>query len=628
MDVKALPARPNLEQYKKQAKELLKVCASGDAEGVWRIKRYNSRLAKLSEGDFRNVPLRLADAQLAIAGEHGFESWPKFAKHIEDLTRDSSSISKFETAADAVIAGDLVTLERLLSEDPGLVRARSSRAHRATLLHYLAANAVEDYRQKTPKNAAAVAEILLQAGANVDATIEAYGTEWTALGLIATSLHPLEAGVQIALTEILLDAGASVNGVSEEWTPLVMALRNGRGAAAELLARRGARLDLEGAAGVGRLDVVKRFFKDDGSLKPVATKTQMEAGFLWACEYGRNNVVDFLVKHGVDLWAHDVNGQTGLHWAVIGGRLDTIPLLLERGASLEATNFYGGTVLGQALWSALNGNRSIDYVPIVETLLNAGANPDAVDYPTGNARLDSVLRRFGAQSAGAGAKQEEKHATAQQADSLLQRALQARREKRLEDAKTDLVEAIHLLREPGTRSELAWALRELGELERHLPDAESALQHYEEAIAILRGLDEPLRLAHTIRHLGDVHHDAGRAALAEPCYQEALALYRGNESTRPLELANAIRSLAVLKAEEGEIAEATRLWQEAHDLYTSVDVPAGVAESAARLAILAWRQGDGSQSRAWLSAAKAAADASEDPNSLRYVGQVRAIIAG
>ncbi len=182
------------------------------------------------------------------------------------------------------------------------------------------------------------------------------------------------------------------------------------------------------------------------------------------------------------------------------------------------------------------------------------------------------------------------------------------------------------MRKPGTRSELARALRELGELERHLPDAESALQHYEEAIAILRGLDEPLRLAHTIRHLGDVHHDAGRAALAEPCYQEALALYRGDESTRPLELANAIRSLAVLKGEAGEIEEATRLWQEAHDLYTSVDVPAGVAESAARLAILAWRQGDGSQSREWLSAAKAAADASEDPNSLRYVAQVRAMI--
>ncbi len=106
MDIKALPARPNLEQYKKQAKELLKVCASGDPEGVWRMKRHNPRLAKLSDGEFRQASLRLADAQRAIAGEHGFESWPKFAKHIQDLTHESSSISKFEAAADAVSAGD------------------------------------------------------------------------------------------------------------------------------------------------------------------------------------------------------------------------------------------------------------------------------------------------------------------------------------------------------------------------------------------------------------------------------------------------------------------------------------------------------------------------------------------
>ena len=91
MDIKALPAHPNLEQYKKQAKELFKVCTSGDPEGVWRMKRHNPRLAKLSGREFRNVSLRLVDAQLAIAREHGFESWPKFAKHIGDLMRASSS---------------------------------------------------------------------------------------------------------------------------------------------------------------------------------------------------------------------------------------------------------------------------------------------------------------------------------------------------------------------------------------------------------------------------------------------------------------------------------------------------------------------------------------------------------
>jgi tetratricopeptide (TPR) repeat protein len=174
---------------------------------------------------------------------------------------------------------------------------------------------------------------------------------------------------------------------------------------------------------------------------------------------------------------------------------------------------------------------------------------------------------------------------------------------------------------------LARALRELGELERHLPDGDAALLHYEEAVAILRELNQPLRLAHAIRHLGDVHHDAGHATLAEPYYEEALALHRGNENTRPLELANALRSLAVLKGEAGEIEEAIALWREAHDLYASVNVPAGVAESAARLALLAWRQGDGQRSHEWLTAARAAADSSEDPNSLRYVGQVRVMIA-
>jgi len=132
-------------------------------------------------------------------------------------------------------------------------------------------------------------------------------------------------------------------------------------------------MDLEGAAGVGRLDVVNSFFNDDGSLRANATKTQMERGFMWACEYGRNNVVDFLLQKGVDLLARANTGQTGLHWAVIGGQLGTIRLLLERGASLEALNSYGGTALGQALWSAINGDLHIDYVPTIETLLDAGA---------------------------------------------------------------------------------------------------------------------------------------------------------------------------------------------------------------------------------------------------------------
>lgn len=142
-------------------------------------------------------------------------------------------------------------------------------------------------------------------------------------------------------------------------------------------------------------------------------------------------------------------------------------------------------------------------------------------------------------------------------------------------------------------------------------------------VSARRGND-PLRLAHRIRHLGDAYHYAGRAALAEPCYVEALSIYRRNEHTRPLDLANALRSFAVLKHEGGASEQAQRLWQEAHDLYLAVDASAGVAESAARLALLARGQGDLARSRECLIEASAAADAAADPETLQYIRTVTA----
>ena len=133
------------------------------------------------------------------------------------------------------------------------------------------------------------------------------------LGLVATSCHPAMAGVQIPLIDILLKYGASVDGFPGGWNPLIAALHNGRGEAAAHLAKRGARLDLEGAAGVGRLHVIKRFFTKDGSLKANATKAQMESGLMWACEYGRARVVDFLLGKGVKVCPQP-HGETGLHW--------------------------------------------------------------------------------------------------------------------------------------------------------------------------------------------------------------------------------------------------------------------------------------------------------------------------
>jgi tetratricopeptide (TPR) repeat protein len=173
------------------------------------------------------------------------------------------------------------------------------------------------------------------------------------------------------------------------------------------------------------------------------------------------------------------------------------------------------------------------------------------------------------------------------ADKLLKHAEQAQREKRLGEARSDLLAAIVELSAENAGQPLAMALRTLGELERKLGDGERARTHYEESVAILRNCGDALRLAHTVRHLGDVHHDAGRSDLARPCYEEAIALYRGHGKAPALDLANAIRSLAVLEQESGNRDGARRLWSEARELYAGVNAKAGVAECDKRLAEMA-----------------------------------------
>src|SRR5437764_12878150 len=138
-------------------------------------------------------------------------------------------MESFEAAADAVVAGDTDTLRRLLAEHPDLIRARSDRPHGATLLHYTGSNGVEEVRQKCPPNVVEIVGILLDAGAEVDALAHMYGED-TTLSLAATSVHPVNAGVQIPLLKTLLDAGASVDGAMVN-----ACLGNGRGEAAELL---------------------------------------------------------------------------------------------------------------------------------------------------------------------------------------------------------------------------------------------------------------------------------------------------------------------------------------------------------------------------------------------------------
>ncbi len=217
-DALPLPPRPNLERYKKLAKDFQHASKSSDpgavrdwaarwAETMARLQgreitehlrrqidfdaeRMARRWRKYQKTNERAGRCTLTDAQFFVARGHGFASWPKFAAHLKGLTRAHSPVSRFEAAVDAIVGGDTATLARLLAEGPDLVRASSTREHRSTLLHYVSANGVEDFRQKTPQNIVEITELLLDAGADVNAESDAYGGRSTTLGLTARAAIP------------------------------------------------------------------------------------------------------------------------------------------------------------------------------------------------------------------------------------------------------------------------------------------------------------------------------------------------------------------------------------------------------------------------------------------------------
>lgn len=401
-----LPPSPNLEQYRKLAKDLVSACRSGAPEdiGAWcrqwldALRRSQPRLSDLDGEMIRRVDgledfarrtlagdgCALTRAQFVIARSHGFPSWPKFIRHLEGL-----AASAFEQAADAIVTGDAPTLRRLLGAEPRLALARSDREHRATLLHYVSANGVEGYRQLSPPNAPEIARMLLDAGADIEATAAVYSGACTTLLLVATSTPPKNAGVQIPLLELLLERGARVDRLTAGRSIVRDALANGCPEAAEFLAHRGAPMSLESASALGHVAEVRRLL-DAGTF----TQDELQQAFLWACGYGQDAVVELLLQRGAQIATPDEDGQTGLHWAAIGGNPSTVRLLVARKAPLEGRNKYGGTVLGQALWSAGHGGDADDYEEIVKTLIDAGAQLRDRHVPV-NDRIDALLLRYG-----------------------------------------------------------------------------------------------------------------------------------------------------------------------------------------------------------------------------------------
>ena len=115
MPSRELPARPNLEQLKKQAKSLLDAAQARDPDALRRFAVLPALSGK-SLDEIAPADLALHDAQSAIAREHGFASWNALREEVESRTLSfDAAVDEFIRCATGGAAG---RAERLLALHP------------------------------------------------------------------------------------------------------------------------------------------------------------------------------------------------------------------------------------------------------------------------------------------------------------------------------------------------------------------------------------------------------------------------------------------------------------------------------------------------------------------------------
>ncbi|HEY2171570.1 MAG TPA: ankyrin repeat domain-containing protein [Candidatus Angelobacter sp.] len=325
MDPKPLPARPSLEQYKKQAKELLKAYRAADVKTIRRVKKNHPRFEKLSEPGFEINKFALADAQLVIAREHGFESWPKFTKRIEVINSEIAALENPVAAfiEAAVWHGTLEAAEAILAAHPEIARTS---IHVAAILgddvavgRFIAADPRNATKKEEPYDGDALVYLCLSKYLRLDKTRSA------AFLRAATAL---------------LDAGADPSTgfwSKDEYHEFETALYGAAGVAhhAELT-----RLLLERGADPNDNETFYHAPEtyDNSALRVLVESGKLTADSLTTMLLRKADMHDYdgmkyLLEHGADPNRMTMWGYTALHQAIRrDNALRNIDLMLDHGA--------------------------------------------------------------------------------------------------------------------------------------------------------------------------------------------------------------------------------------------------------------------------------------------------------
>ncbi len=268
MPIKNLPANPDLDHLKLQAKTLLKAVRAGDPGAVQRVREFHPHFREHPSIAVNTAEFSLSDAQLAIAREYAFASWPKLKAYLDKggAPDDRPLVERiedpsFRRAVEFLDSGDESGLRNLLKSYPEVVRQKvfySANGYfgKPTLLEFTAENPHRN--GKLPPNIVAIAEVILAAGADKHSASKT-------LELVASGNVARQQSLQIRLIELLGKYGADLNAA------MPAALVHGEFEAVETLLRLGARLDLPVAAAIGRTELAE-------SLLPSSSKEDMHPG--------------------------------------------------------------------------------------------------------------------------------------------------------------------------------------------------------------------------------------------------------------------------------------------------------------------------------------------------------------
>jgi ankyrin repeat protein len=342
MDAKPLPARPSLEQYKKQAKELVKAfraaqsLKSSNSQAIQRVKKLHPRFADLPDEQIASTRFALADAQFVIAIEHSFESWPKFAKHVETLENASFAVSVSKPVA-AFIEAACVPRDALHSS------GTLERAEAILAAHPAVANA-DIHTAAILGDAMAVRRFLGLDARNATAKGGQYG--WDALTHLCFSrylrLDRARSDGFVAAATALLDAGASANTgwmeTSHEPHPEWESAIYGAAGLAQhpeltrLLLERGADPN-DGETPYHVVETydntVMKILVESGKLNDTSMTTLLLRKTDWHDFEG----IKWLLEHGADPNRATHWGRTAFHHAVLrDNSFEIIEMLLELGA--------------------------------------------------------------------------------------------------------------------------------------------------------------------------------------------------------------------------------------------------------------------------------------------------------